>query len=97
MLDQWRQEIDELDHALMDILNTRFNLVESIGHYKIAQGQPIQNHIRESEQAEKWTNHLMANRNNPYILRIMKIIVNESRQRQSDIKKGEEQYENSLL
>lgn len=97
MLDKWRSEIDELDHAMIELLHRRFCLSEAIGQYKLSQGFPIQNTIREAEQMEKWSAELGSDSNKPYIIHILKTIVKISRKRQNDIRKGEHTYENSLL
>jgi chorismate mutase len=97
MLDKWRSEIDEIDHAMIELLHRRFQLSEAIGQYKLTQGFPIQNTLREAEQLEKWSSDLGSDSNKPYIINILKTIVKISRKRQNDIRKGESTYENSIL
>lgn len=48
-LEHWRQQIDQIDERLVELLNERAQLVLQIGRGKRAHGLPIQNSEREAQ------------------------------------------------
>ncbi|MCX8103121.1 MAG: chorismate mutase [Candidatus Bipolaricaulota bacterium] len=48
-LEQWRQQIDEIDERLLELLNERAALALQIGRAKRARGLPIYSQEREAQ------------------------------------------------
>lgn len=54
-LDEIRERIDQLDHDIIALLAERFQLTESVGHYKAQHKLAAQDPSRESQQFKKIT------------------------------------------
>ncbi len=93
MLEEWRNEIDIVDLEIIELLNKRLTIVSNIGNYKRLTDQPIYNPLREKEQLEKWAQVLAEDKNSPYIIHILKTVVEVSRSKQENTLKGEKQNE----
>lgn len=48
-LDRWRQQIDQLDERLVELLNERAQLALQIGREKRARGLPVHDPEREAQ------------------------------------------------
>ncbi len=53
-----RQQIDEIDHKIFDLLRHRLNIVRQVAEYKRAQGLPTNDRKREREILTRVTNSL---------------------------------------
>lgn len=47
-LEVFRKQIDEIDQALVELLEKRFEVVRKIGEYKLANHLPIHDPVREA-------------------------------------------------
>jgi len=49
-LEGWRQEIDRIDTAILDLLAQRFRITEQVGEFKAEHGMPAYDASREYDQ-----------------------------------------------
>lgn len=53
MLDKYRQEINQIDEELINLLEKRFTVTKAIGEFKKENNIPVLNKNREQEIVEK--------------------------------------------
>lgn len=53
MLENYRNEIDEIDEQLINLLNARFAVTKNVGEYKRKNNLPILNNSREEQIINK--------------------------------------------
>lgn len=53
MLDKYRQEINQIDEELIELLEKRFTVTKAVGVYKQQNNVPVLNQNREQEIIEK--------------------------------------------
>lgn len=84
-LDKWRQQIDQIDERLLEVLSERAALVLQIGREKRAQGVPVLDSEREAQILQR----LCARNRGPFsdqaIRRIFSQIFEESQRLQEKI------------
>ncbi len=84
-LGRWRQQIDQIDERLLEMLNERAAVVLQIGREKRAHGAPLHDPEREAQILQK----LCARNRGPFsdqaICRIFAQILEESRRLQETL------------
>lgn len=84
-LDELRQNIDELDSQLVDILAKRASLTTQVGEYKSRTGMPIYVPAREAELIEKRRNEADSKGVSPALMEdLLRRIMRESYQTQNN-------------
>ena len=78
-----RQEIDQLDRTVLDLLNQRVRLVLEIGHYKRNHDLPIYDPIRESLVLQSLQEANEGPLDSEAVRRIFERLIDESRRIES--------------
>lgn len=79
-LDEWRNEIDEIDAEIVNLINRRARIAQKIGILKAKAGLPIVDLEREEAIMRKACASNRGILENESIVRIFKRIIQESRQ-----------------
>ena len=79
-LDEWRNEIDEIDAEIVDLINRRARVAQKIGILKAKAGLPIVDLEREEAILRNACARNQGVLENESIVRIFKRIIQESRQ-----------------
>ncbi|GLB47487.1 chorismate mutase [Philodulcilactobacillus myokoensis] len=78
-LDQKRQQIDQIDQQIVELLEQRFQIGKSIGEYKKIHHLPILNTNREYQVLERINKIVRNKRNSKQIQRIFRTIMNQTK------------------
>lgn len=74
-----RQQIDQIDDELLELLIKRFGIVKQVGEYKKKQNLPIVNETREEEVLKRLKQKAEEQNSNPeQIEKIWREIINSS-------------------
>ena len=77
-LDEYRDQIDQLDNQLIVILGKRFNITRQVGEYKRQHNLTSRDPNREKHQFTRYEKLAVSNQINPVLVaRIMRSIVDE--------------------
>lgn len=79
-LEDWRNEIDEIDQKILALLNQRAEIVKNVGILKAQAGLPIIDQNREAEILQKLTKQSNGVLKDRQIIRIYAEILQESRE-----------------
>ena len=85
-LESLRAEIDECDRQIIELLARRFELVRKIGMYKANHNLPVVDEARETEILRDRKRQSSAGKNYS-VDNIFKLILEESRQIQTSVRK----------
>lgn len=78
-INYWRDEIDQIDQQLLELLNRRSQCAIEIGKIKHREGLPIYSPAREAEILEKVTKSNQGPLQNDAVRRLFERIIDESR------------------
>ena len=78
-LERFRDEIDEIDRRLIDLLNARTGVVENIGRIKTEMGMPIYEPKREDQVYQNITKHNKGPLETEAVKRLFERIIDEMR------------------
>jgi chorismate mutase len=78
-IDDWRQEIDDIDIQLVELLNRRSQCAIEIGRIKHERGLPVYSPSREAEVISNVTARNRGPLRNDAIRRLFERIIDESR------------------
>ncbi|MEO6334298.1 MAG: chorismate mutase [Pyrinomonadaceae bacterium] len=84
-LEECRRQIDELDAAIVDMLNRRSTLSKKIGRLKLQAGLPIIDPAREEIVLRRILNKNSGSVEDQSLARLYREILNESRRIQNDL------------
>ena len=85
-IEEKRIEIDAIDKAILDLLNRRAAIAKDISLIKLSAGLPIVDQQREDEVLRRLTQANLGLIDDVAVARIYRIILDESRRIQSEIR-----------
>ncbi|MDK2868720.1 MAG: maltose O-acetyltransferase [Clostridiales bacterium] len=83
MLDQLRKELNDLDKALIELLEKRFEVTEQVGAFKQRENMVVLQPEREAEILDRIAKTLSESDYSEYIIEIYRSIFEQSRSQQS--------------
>ncbi|WP_283679807.1 chorismate mutase [Lentilactobacillus sp. Marseille-Q4993] len=89
-LDDFRNQIDELDNMLTLLLEKRFEVVNQVGDYKQKNGIAIFNSNREDAVIDKVLSRIKDPAKQAYIANVFREIMDESKEYQNEITGGKQ-------
>lgn len=81
MLDKYRQEINQIDREIIQLLERRFSITKAVGEYKKENNIPILNRDREQEIIRKIEKLQLENE--PYVIEIYLQLMAISKEQQN--------------
>ena len=84
-LDEYREEIDELDEEFAELFEKRFHVVKNIIDYKIENHLPILDEGRELEIIEKNTDRIEDEDLKKYFQKVYQYMITVSKEYQEEV------------
>jgi chorismate mutase len=81
-MDKLREEIDEIDENLMNLLFQRFTVIQQIGKYKKQNNIPIHDDARENEIYDKIKDKFLLDNVRNFIISVYGTMLTESKMAQ---------------
>ena len=77
-LDNYREEINNIDSELVQLLEKRLGLASKIAKYKLINNLPIQNTAREQELLESDLSYVKDKEKTGYIKTVLKTVIEQN-------------------